>query len=362
METLLPWFTLQSVQGVGPHLLKRLLERFASPAAVLAAPASALESVAGVSPRLARAIAGQREPAGARPEIRAAAAAGVRIVALDGADYPALLYQIPDPPPLLYVRGNLADCDPAIAVVGARQATDYGLAAAQRLAAHLARSGVVVVGGMAVGIDTAAHQGALSAGGRTVAVLGSGLARIYPPENRGLAERIAGAGGAVISELPMDAEPDRHHFPRRNRIISGMSRGTLVVEAGRRSGALITARLAAEQNREVFAVPGSIRSFKSAGTHQLIRQGAKLVEHVRDILEEFPYLAAPASAPADRDAAGLSPESARVLKALDAYPMHIDALARRVEMPPGALAGCLLELELSGLVMQWPGKRFARQT
>ncbi len=360
MDTLLPWFTLKAVPGIGPHLFKRLWEHFASPAAVLAASPADLEAVPGVSRRLAMAILRQREAPEARAEIQAARAAGVRILPLDHPEYPGLLRQVPDPPPWLYVRGALTPLALPIAMVGARTATGYGLATAQGLAAHLAASGTTVISGLALGIDTAAHQGALKADGRTVAVLGSGLARIYPPENRRLAEQIADHG-ALVSELPLHTAPDPHHFPRRNRIISGMSRGTVVVEAGPRSGALITARLAAEQNREVFAVPGSIRSFKSAGTHDLIRQGAKLVAHARDILEEFGPWPVPA-APPPASAAPLSGPAERVLAALEAYPVHIDTLARRLDLPAGILAGYLLELEINGLAVQWPGKRFARQT
>jgi DNA processing protein len=365
MQSLLPWFTLAGVHGIGPHLFKRLLDKFDSPAAVLGATASRLQAVAGISAGLARAIASHKLPDTARAEIAAATEGGVRIVTLRDPQYPPLLLQIADPPPWLYVLGDLTPCRPAVAMVGARSATAYGLSAARRLATHLALRGVTVVSGMAVGIDTAAHQGALEAGGRTVAVLGSGLGRIYPPQNRRLCVRIA-AAGAVISELPMHAGPDAHHFPRRNRIISGMSLGTVVVEASRRSGALITARMAADQNREVFAVPGSIGSLKSAGSHHLIRQGAKLVERVEDILEELvgPLGAAPAAgadAPDPDPPAPLTDEAGRVLDALDAYPAHIDVLARRLDLPPGVLAGVLLELEVAGHVVQWPGKRFARK-
>ncbi len=369
MEKLLPWFTLAGVPGIGAHLFKRLLDRFGTPEAVLSAPAAELQSVAGISASLARAFVTRDRRASletASAEIAAATAAGVRIVTISDPDYPGLLRHIPDPPPWLYVSGNLADSSPAIAMVGSRSASRYGLDAARRLAAHLALRGVTVVSGMALGIDTAAHQGVLEAGGRTVAVLGSGLGRIYPPENRSLARRIASAG-AVVSEWAMDSGPDAHHFPRRNRIISGMCLGTVVVEASRRSGALITARLALEQNREVFAVPGSIGSLKSAGSHHLIRQGAKLVERVEDILEEFPGYTKSMTAPAAGDVpAGqkdvpttLSNEALRVLAALEAYPVHIDVLARTVALPPGTLAGLLLELELAGCAVQWPGKRFA---
>jgi DNA processing protein len=220
-----------------------------------------------------------------------------------------------------------------------------------------------VVSGMALGIDAAAHEGALSGQGRTVAVLGSGLDNIYPPQHRRLAERIA-AGGAVISEFALQAGPEAHHFPVRNRIISGMSLGTAVVEATKDSGSLITARLAAEQNREVFAVPGSIQSFKSMGTHTLIKQGAKLVENVQDIVAELghflqqdapPRRASASAAPRHR----LTADEAAVAAALTAYPVHIDDLVRQLAMEPGTLSGILLQLELKGIVTQLPGKLFA---
>jgi DNA processing protein len=369
MERLLPWFTLAGVRGIGAHLFKRLIETFGSPEAVLAAGVESLGTQAGIPLPLARAIVGQRPPPGVKTDLAAARTAGVRIVTYSDAPYPVLLRQIPDPPPWLYVLGSLPAAVPAIAVVGARSATEYGLTTARAMASHLALRGIAVVSGLALGIDTAAHLGALDVDGCTVAVLGSGLGRIYPWENRRLARRIA-AAGAVISELPMHAGPDAHHFPRRNRIISGMSLGTVVVEASRRSGALITARMAADQNREVFAVPGSVDSLKSVGSHQLIRQGAKLVERVEDILEEFPATAftgrmdrieTPDRIPARAPAVAISDDARRVLAAMDVYPVHIDVLARQLQQPPGVLAGILLELELSGAVMQWPGKRFARK-
>jgi DNA processing protein len=370
MERLLPWFTLAGVRGIGAHLFKRLMETFGSPEAVLAADVESLCARAGISPPLARAIVGHKPVRGARTDLAAARTAGVRIITYSDAAYPALLRQIPDPPPMLYVLGSLADAAPAIAMVGARNATEYGLTTARDIASHLALRGIAVISGLALGIDTAAHLGALDVDGCTVAVLGSGLGRIYPAENQGLARRIAARGGAVISELPMHAGPDAHHFPRRNRIISGLSLGTVVVEASRRSGALITARMAADQNREVFAVPGSVGSLKSAGSHQLIRQGAKLVERVEDILEEFPAQTLggnrdgadpPHPIPGHAPAAGISAEARRVLAAMDVYPVHIDVLARQLQWPPGVLAGVLLELELAGVIVQWPGKRFARK-
>ncbi len=365
MEEILWWFQLKSVPGVGSHLYKRLLERFGSPQAALAATSDELIEVEGITPRLARAIRSQRMPEAAASEVDAARRGGCRLIALTDPGYPRLLREIPDPPPVLYVRGELiADAAP-IAVVGSRVPTEYGLETSRAISAGLAQLGFTVVSGLALGIDGAAHEGALAAGGRTVAVLGSGLDNLYPPQHRSLAGRVA-AAGALISEFPLAAGPDAHHFPIRNRIISGMSLGTVVVEAARGSGSLITARLAAEQNREVFAVPGSIQSFKSMGTHTLIKQGAKLVENAQDIVAELsPRLERAgtegASAPAAAAGGGgpvLSAEERRVLNCLGPYPVHIDELGRRLGMPPGTLSALLLQLELKGCAVQLPGTHF----
>jgi DNA processing protein len=367
VETLLPWFHLKSVPGIGSLLFKRLILRFGSPQAVLAAAPEELAAVEGMGPRLAAAVKARRPPPEAAAEIEAAFAAGCRIVTLGDPDYPALLREIPDPPAWLYVRGELPGAAPAVAVVGCRNPTRYGLEIARQLAADLAGRGIAVVSGMALGIDAAAHEGALGAGGRTVAVLGSGLNNVYPRQHERLCERIA-AGGAVMTEFPLAAGPEPHHFPMRNRIISGIAGGTVVVEASLTSGALITARMALEQNREVFAVPGSVRSFQSRGPHALIKQGAKLVENAGDVVEElaqFIAAAAPpsppptAGAPAAAPSAGLSPEEARVLRELGPYPEHIDALVRRLGTDAGRLAGILLQLELKGLAAQHPGKMFS---
>lgn len=361
MQDLYDWFALKQVPGIGNLLYKRLLAHFGTPQQVFEAPYDALLQVDGVSRRLANVIRRRPKPAGAADEIRRAAQKGFRIVTQLDTDYPALLHEIPDPPPYLYVYGRLPRNVPCIALVGSRNATDYGLTVTRRLARDLVQCGFVVVSGMARGIDTAAHEGALAGGGKTLAVLGSGLERIYPAENRRLYHQI-GAHGAVLSELPLQAAPESHHFPARNRIISGLCLGTVIMEATRKSGSLITARLAAEQNREVFAVPGSIQSHKSTGTHTLIKQGAKLVEHARDILEEFSLGTPPPAAdsrphppPAD-----LSVEESAVWAALSAYPLHIDELARKTALAPAALAAALLTLEIKGLVRQSSGKMFTR--
>jgi len=269
---------------------------------------------------------------------------------------------------VLYCYGDMVGSQCHIAMVGSRKATAYGKTTAKSLAQELAVRGISVVSGMARGIDTAAHLGALEGGGRTVAVLGSGLERVYPAENLKLFERIA-ENGAVISEFTLDSEPEPHHFPQRNRIISGMSLGTVVVEAAKRSGSLITARLAAEQGREVYAVPGSIHAATAQGTHNLIRQGAKLVENAEDIIEEVaPHMAGLEEQPqnsrenptaaAQPEAFFLTAEEAGLLEAIGPYPVHIDELARRCNQDMGQLTAVLLQLELKGVIGQEPGKLF----
>jgi DNA processing protein len=366
MERLVPWFNLKGVSGIGNLLFRRLLDRFSSPRLVFEATREELLAVDGITPRLAAAIISRRRvPHQIEAELEAVFNSGCRVLTGNDAEYPRLLFQIPDPPPCLYIRGRLEPSMDAIAVVGSRNATGYGKAVARRLSADLANCHLTVVSGLALGIDTCAHQGALQAGGKTVAVLGTGLNRIYPAENRKLCAAIA-ENGAVVSEFSLDAGPDARHFPVRNRIISGMALGTLVVEATLKSGSLITARLAAEQNREVFAIPGSIDSFKSTGTHALIKQGAKLVENVQDILEELPPggYRLPAGA-GDRLAPripvpqALSPLDRKIVAALDFYPVHIDTLVRKLALDPGELAAALLQLELKGVVSQAPGSLFS---
>jgi len=273
MERLLPWFRLKSVPGIGNHIYKRLIDRFRSPELVFAASSSELLRVDGMSEKLVTSIRHHRMPDEVKRDIDRVETKGYRVVPYTDACYPSLLREIPDPPPFLYVYGDLRDTANTLAVVGSRNATAYGISNTKQLCANLAALDIVIVSGMATGIDTAAHEGALQGKGKTIAVLGSGLGRIYPSRNKDLFHKIS-RSGAVISEFPMMTEPEAYNFPIRNRVISGLSMGTVVVEATRKSGSLITARLAAEQNREVFAVPGSIRSFKSMGTHTLIKQGA----------------------------------------------------------------------------------------
>jgi DNA processing protein len=366
MEHLVPWLTLKSVPGIGNLLFRRLINFFGTPERVLKASRHRLGHVEGITSRLATAICRHRTPDSIYREIDAIARSKFRVLTQKDEAYPQLLLHIPDPPPVLYLHGRLQTSACYIAVVGSRMATAYGRTTTRRLCEQLVDHGMVITSGMARGIDTCAHEGALAAGGRTVAVLGSGLMRIYPPENRKLFDRIA-ENGAVLSEFPLNAGPDAAHFPQRNRIISGMCLGTLVVEAARRSGSLITARLAAEQGRDVFAIPGSIQAQTARGTHHLIQQGAKLVQSARDIVEELePQMAQPRKSRRDGSAIeassdlDLTESEARVMEAMGPYSVHIDELARRLDQPPGCLAATLSLLELKGMVVQEAGKIFYR--
>jgi len=297
-------------------------------------------------------------------ELSLARQAGVHLVTQEQPAYPKLLREIHDPPRALYIKGSLPAEELAVAIVGSRHASLYGMQTAERLAYDVALRGITVVSGLARGIDSAAHRGALRAGGRTIAVLGSGLADIYPPEHTELAAQIA-KQGAVISEYPMEMPPVGSNFPRRNRIISGLSLGVVVVEAAARSGALITADCALEQGREVFAVPGPITTPTSQGTHHLLKQGARLVTSVEDILEELRLQ--PQTAPEVRhaaspgEAAPLATQEARIFACVSAdEPRYIDTIAADSGVDTAEVSSTLLQLELKHLVCQLPGKRFIR--
>ena len=361
---------LNTVSEIGSTRLRRLLEAFGTIERISSATPQALQQVEGIGPMLSQRIAAAcRDERRLERELAQATAHGATILTLEDAAYPQSLRTIHDPPLALYVRGTLESSDAiAVGIVGARRASSYGLQAAQRLGYDLALRGVTVVSGLAVGIDGAAHCGALDAGGRTLAVLGSGLARLYPPEHRELAERIV-AQGAVISEYPMETLPLPHNFPRRNRLISGLSLGAVVVEAGPRSGALITADCALEQGREVFAVPGPITSVVSQGTHELLRHGAALVSSVEDILEALRLTPQPVARTAAREdgagaqaAPGALPDvERRVFTCVeDGEPSYVDAIAARSGLAVPQVCSALLQLELKHLVRQLPGKQFVR--
>jgi DNA processing protein len=362
------WLALHLVPGVGRITFKKLVAYFGHPHAVMRATARQLTRVSGVGPKMAQAITGFQALRAVEQEMRAAKAAGCQIVTQDDEGYPALLKTIEDPPPVLYVRGDIGNpMAPGIAVVGSRRPSTYGKVIAKQLARGLAVCGVTVVSGLARGIDSVAHINSLESGGRTIAILGSGLANIYPPENRRVAERIS-QQGAVVSEFPMMTKPDRLNFPLRNRTISGLSLGTVVVEAGERSGALITAQWALEQGREVFAVPGNVTAPTSRGTNRLIKMGAKLVENVDDILEELPQYALGekrGSAPAQQEfcQADSTPDERRLLELLDpAEARHMDWIIEAAHLPTSLVSSLLLQLELAGKVTQLPGKLFLRAT
>ncbi len=277
--------------------------------------------------------------------------------------YPTNLRYIYSPPPTLYIQGEIIPEDNiAIAIVGSRRGTYYGLRNAEALSFELATKGITIISGLARGVDSAAHRGALKAKGRTIAVLGSGLNVIYPPENRKLADKIT-QNGAVVSEFPLDTPPHRQNFPRRNRIISGLSLGVVVVEAAQKSGALITANFALEQGREVFALPGNIDSFTSVGTHDLIKQGAKLIESTKDIIEELEPLRFCGTEKAQSKTEfkpDLPEEERQIYACLSSESLHIDEIIQKIDIPYGRLLTCLLKLEHKKLVKELPGKVFVR--
>ncbi|MCL2761116.1 MAG: DNA-processing protein DprA, partial [Desulfuromonadales bacterium] len=280
------WFALKSIPLVGNITYRRLIEAFVSPAKVLSAPIEEICKVDGVGKAAALSITTYDYNPYAEKELDAFYKSGADIITIKDADYPSLLLEIPDPPPFLYLKGSIPKTKRSIAIVGSRKATDYGIATTAKLARELAERGITVVSGMARGVDAAAHRAALNGIGSSIGVIGSGIDIEYPIENRSLYREMEKTG-AIISEFPIGAKPDAANFPRRNRIISGISHGVLVVEATEKSGSLITAGLALEQNREVFAIPGNINSRGSKGSNNLIKQGAKLVEDVFDILSEL---------------------------------------------------------------------------
>ena len=361
MDERFHWLALNFIPGVGPVLINALLDRFGNPKRIFRASRRELARVDGIGERLAEVIKETDIREKVQRELKLIDELNASIVTLTDQSYPNNLRQIFDPPPLLYVRGDLQPKDElAISMVGSRLISNYGRMITERIAGDLAGNGVTIVSGMARGIDSAAHRGALSVGGRTIAVLGCGVDIVYPRENRRLFEEIT-AHGAVISEFPLSTPPEGVNFPRRNRIISGLSLGVVIVQANSRSGSLITAGLALEQNRDVFAVPGNVGMAGSRGTNRLIKQGAKLIESAEDILEEvLPRFQHRGLEPEDRKLS-LEEEEERVFCLLEDEAIHIDSIIAQTRMSASRVLTILLQLELKGLVQQLSGKRFVKR-
>src|ERR1700726_595414 len=355
---------LNMLPTVGPVRLRKLLEIFEEPQRVLAAKRSELRAAEGIGNEVADQIANWESIVNLAAELDRIREFGATVITQESPSYPKSLREIHAPPIVLYVWGELQERDHhAIGIIGARRTTHYGSESAKKLAYQLAYAGLTVVSGLARGIDTAAHQGALAAKGRTIAVIGSGLSKLYPPENRGLAEKICDGNGAIVSEFSMEIEPDRQTFPMRNRIISGWSHGILVVEAGLNSGALITASQAVEQGRSVYAVPGHINAPNAMGSNRLIQQGAKLVMDAADILDDLQILVPdtkPSPEAAVRPLPPLSDEERRVYDAIDSAETPIDEIAAKCDLPSATVSSTLLRLELKRLVKQLPGKYFVK--
>jgi len=353
------------IPGLGNKAFKNLIARFETPEAVFEADIDKLSEVEGVHEKIVHKIVHRQWALDPEEEIRKVKKCNARIITFKDNSYPKLLRQIHNPPMLIYVKGKDVPINQTfIGLVGSRNATHYGLKAAEKIAMGLAIRGVGVVSGLARGIDSAAHMGCLREGGFTVAVLGTGIDILYPPTNKVLLERIL-ENGAIVSEFPMGSPPEPKNFPIRNRIISGLSRGIAVVEATKKSGSLITASCALDQNREVFAVPGSIESFKSTGTHFLIKQGAKLIENADDILEEFGfYNRHPEGSNSLRGASGIpldmSVSEKKIYEVIGDYPMHIDQIGRLAGMDASEVLSTLMKMELKGMIKQLLGKMFVK--
>jgi DNA processing protein len=370
------WLKLLRADGVGPITFAKMIKYFGSAERVLGASVSELAKIDGVGFKTAERIASSRVKFDAGAELELARKLGVWLVNLADERYPPVLKRIYDPPPVLYVKGSLGRQDNlAMSIVGSRHCSLYGQEQASRFAHFLGSAGFTICSGMARGIDTAAHQGALSAGGRTIAVQGCGLARVFPPENKKLFEMIA-ESGACLSELPLTAEPLAVNFPPRNRIIAGLSLGTIVVEAAPRSGALITAKAALDYDREVMAVPGKIDSPLSRGAHQLIKQGATLIESVEDIMEALGQIgeqlqehvgnaAEQAAARAEKslfnkDQLKLSDAERKIYDYLTKEPSHIEQIIAETNLTAGVVNATLISLRLKGLIKQYPGSLFTK--
>ena len=355
---------LNMLPTMGPVRLRKLLQVFQTPEQILSARGSALRAVEGIGAEVAEQIVAWENIVDLPAELQRIRDFGAQVITADSPLYSRQLREIHAPPIVLYVWGELTERDQhAIGVIGSRRTTHYGTESAKKLSYQLAYAGLTVISGLARGIDTAAHQGALAAKGRTIAVIGSGLSKLYPPENAVLAEKIRSGNGAIISEFSMEIEPDRQTFPMRNRIISGWSHGILVVEAGLNSGALITASQALEQGRCVYAVPGHINAPSAQGSNRLIQQGAKLVLDASDILDDLNILlpeAKPSAQAAERLLPTMTEDERRVYDAIEATETSIDDISAKSDLPSGNVSSTLLRLELKRLVKQLPGKYFVK--
>ena len=367
MDSREAFVALNLIAHVGPVRVRQLLDHFGEAPAILRASKAQLLRVRGIGDETAQSIVDWEKSIDLAGELKRIQEFGCHVLIQSDDAYPELLRQIYDPPVVLYVKGALTEKDKnAVAMVGSRMTTSYGLETARKLAYQLAYVGVTVVSGGARGIDTAAHQGAMSAKGRTVAVLGNGINIVFPPENAELFERIA-ASGAVITQFPFNRIADKQSFPIRNRIVAGMTLSTVVVEANLTSGALITANFAVDYGRQVFAVPGRIDSPRSKGCHDLIKKGAKLCEGAEDVLSEFEYLFPATNRPPSANETGVLPALAlsepeqKVYAALSQEEVSIDDVIRKSGLPTSAVSVALLSLEMKRLVRQLPGKMFLRE-
>lgn len=337
-----------------------LLDQFGDAASVLRASSKELLGIEGLGEKFVDRLLAP-EPAAVEEDLAVVEELGITILTIRDSDYPAGLREIFDPPPVLYVRGAIRESDKfAVSVVGSRRASVYGKSMSSRISSVLARRGLTIVSGGARGIDTAAHQGALDAGGRTICVLGCGVDVAYPPENKALFNRIA-ENGAVVSEFPLRTIPEPWRFPIRNRIISGMSLGVLVCQAPIDSGALITARYAGDQGKDVYALPGNVDDVRNSGSHKLIRDGAVLVESAQDILDELGVPAAEAQKPKLSSAfSGLSPDERRIVDMLSLEPKHVDLIIQDMQLPAPEVSSMLTLLEMKGLIRRVPGSAYVR--
>lgn len=366
-QQLLDQIQLNLIQGVGPRIRRTLLDQFGSPSRILTANRQELLNVPGIGDKLANAIIYRSSKSSPEDELQRCREAGYQILFEESDNYPALLREMPDPPALLYCKGSLLPEDElAVAIVGSRKCTHYGLQQAEKIAGALARAGMTIVSGLARGIDQAAHTGALKAGGRTIAVMATGLSHIYPPEHLALSEQVADQG-ALLTEFPLDQAPVAGLFPQRNRIISGLSMGVVLIEAGRKSGALHTARHANEQGRDVFAVPGRIDHPASAGCHDLIRDGAMLVRSVEDILEGLAPASSPVRTAENREVhtpreLSLSDFERDVLNLVTLDPRHLNEIVESSNLDSSRILSTLTVLEMRKVVKRLPGGYLVRAT